>query len=93
MQRVSTWKCLLHESLIFGNPVAGTKLMQKNIAMNLDFPLRLAIFDKDGQTVLLHQSSGDYCRDYEVENHSILEKVEALFATLASEFRKQEPNQ
>ncbi len=41
--------------LIFGNPVAGTKLMQKDITMSMDLPLRLAIFDKDGQTVLMHQ--------------------------------------
>lgn len=79
--------------LIFGNPIAGTKLMQKDIAMSLDLPLRLAIFDKDGQTMLLHQSSEDYSRDYAVENHPVLEKVETLFATLTSELGNQEPKQ
>jgi uncharacterized protein (DUF302 family) len=71
--------------LIFGNPVAGTKLMQKDIAMSLDLPLRLAVFDKDGQTIMLHQITEDYCHHYQVENHPVLEKVESLFATLASE--------
>lgn len=71
--------------LIFGNPIAGTKLLQKDIAMSLDLPLRLAIFDKDGQTILLHQTSEDYSRNYAVQNHPVLEKVEGLFATLASE--------
>ena len=61
--------------------------------MSLDLPLRLAIFDKEGQTMLLHQTSKDYCRDYQVENHPLLEKVEALFATLISEIGKQEPKQ
>lgn len=79
--------------LIFGNPVAGTKLMQKDIAMSLDLPLRLAIFDKDGQTMLLHQTAKDYCQNYQVENHPVLEKIESLFATLVSELSKQEPNQ
>ena len=79
--------------LIFGNPVAGTKLMQKDIAMSLDLPLRVAIFDKDGQTMLLHQTSEDYSRDYAVENHPVLEKVATLFATLASELGNQEPKQ
>jgi len=79
--------------LIFGNPIAGTKLMQKDIAMSLDLPLRLAIFDKDGETMLLHQSSEDYSRDYAVENHPVLEKVESLFDTLASELGNQEPKQ
>ena len=72
-------------ALIFGNPVAGTKLMQKDIAMSLDLPLRLAIVDKDRQTTLIHQTTEDYCRNYQVENHPILEKIESLFAALASE--------
>ena len=71
--------------LIFGNPVAGTKLMQKDIAMSLDLPLSLAIVDNDGETLVIHQTSGDYCRDYQVENHPVLQKVEELFATLVSE--------
>jgi uncharacterized protein (DUF302 family) len=71
--------------LIFGNPVAGTKLMQKDITMSFDLPLRLAIIDKDGQTMLIHQTSDDYCKNYQVENHPVLEKVESLFTALAAE--------
>ena len=74
--------------LIFGNPVAGTKLMQRDIAMSLDLPLRLAIVDKDEQTMLIHQTTQDYCRNYQVENHPILEKIESLFAALASEINR-----
>ena len=71
--------------LIFGNPVAGTKLMQKDITMSIDLPLRLAIIDKDGQTMLIHQTTEDYCKNYQVEGHPVLGKVESLFAALASE--------
>lgn len=71
--------------LIFGNPVAGTKLMQKDIAMSLDLPIRLAIVDNDGETLIVHQTSDDYCRSYQVENHPVLKKIEELFATLVSE--------
>lgn len=71
--------------LIFGNPVAGTKLMQKDITMSLDLPLRLAIVDLGGQTCLIHQTPEDYCKNYQVENHPVLEKVETLFSTLATE--------
>ena len=71
--------------IIFGNPVAGTKLMQKDITMSLDLPLRLAIVDKDGQTILIHQTREDYCSNYQVESHPVLDKVESLFAALASE--------
>ncbi len=75
-------------ALIFGNPVAGTKLMQKDIAISLDLPLRLAIVDKDGQTMLIHQTTEDYCGNYRVENHPVLEKIESLFAALALELSK-----
>jgi len=71
--------------LIFGNPVAGTKLMQKDIAMSLDLPLRLAIVDADGETLIVHQTSEDYCRNYQVENHPVLKKIEELLETLVSE--------
>ena len=71
--------------LIFGNPVAGTKLMQKDITMSLDLPLRLAIVDNDGETLICHQTSDDYCRDYQVENHPVLKKIEELFETVVSE--------
>ena len=74
--------------LIFGNPVAGTKLMQKDITMSIDLPLRLAIIDKDGQTLMIHQTTEDYCMNYQVEGHPVLEKVESLFSALASELSK-----
>lgn len=72
-------------ALIFGNPIAGTKLMQEDITMSLDLPLRLAIVEKDGQTMLIHQTSEDYCKHYHVKNHPVLKKIESLFTVLASE--------
>lgn len=71
-------------ALIFGNPLGGTKLMQKDIAISLDLPLRIAIVDDNGQTVVIHQETEDYCRHYNVENHPVMEKIEMLFAALAS---------
>ena len=71
--------------LIFGNPVAGTKLLQKDIFMSLDLPLRLALVEKDGQTILIHQTNEDYINNYHLENHPVLVKIERLFSTLISE--------
>ena len=71
--------------LIFGNPVAGTKLMQKDISMSLDLPLRLAIVDMDGKTCFIHQTSEDYLKNYQVEDHPVLKKIESLLEVLASE--------
>jgi len=71
--------------LIFGNPQAGTKLMQKDIAMSLDLPLRLSVIDNNGQTMLIHQTVGDYCQNYQVAGHPVLEKIETLFSVLIEE--------
>jgi len=71
--------------LIFGNPIAGTKLMQKDITMSLDLPLRIAIVEKDGKTLLLHQTTEDYTHLYQVKDHPVLEKMEALFTGLTAE--------
>ena len=72
-------------ALIFGNPVAGTKLMQKDITMSLDLPLRIAIVDIEGQTMLIHQTPDDYSQNYQVVGHPVLEKIESLFSALVSE--------
>ena len=71
--------------LIFGNPQGGTKLMQKDISMSLDLPLRLAIIDDGGETYLLHQTTEDYCQQYQVEGHPVLENIEKLFSSLAEQ--------
>lgn len=74
--------------LIFGNPVAGTKLMQKDITMSLDLPLRLAIVDDEGETFILHHTSSDHINNYNIEGHPVLGKIEALFETLVSEIKE-----
>ena len=75
-------------AIIFGNPMAGTKLMQADIEMSLDLPVRLAIIDNDGETQLIHQTTEDYTSHYQVNHHPVLEKIEGLFATLAAELNQ-----
>ena len=72
-------------AIIFGNPIAGTKLMQKDITASLDLPLRLAIVESDSQTLLIHQTSDDYISNYQLEGHPVLDKIEGLFTTLVDE--------
>lgn len=68
--------------IIFGNPLAGTKLMQADISMSLDLPLRVAFVESEGATYLLHQSSEDYQSNYNVAGHPVIEKIEQLFKGL-----------
>lgn len=70
--------------LLFGNPLAGTKLMQKDICASFDLPMRVAIVDEGGETYLLHNSSSDYVREHRLEGHPVLEKIDDLFAALTA---------
>ncbi len=72
-------------ALIFGNPLAGTKLMQKDIAASLDLPLRISVVEDSGDTLVVHLTTEDYCRNYQLEGHPVLEKIEQLFSALVSE--------
>lgn len=71
--------------LIFGNPVAGTNLMKKDITVSFDLPIRIAIVDDNGQTIIMYNATEDYTKAYNVEGHPVLEKMESLFHTLVSE--------
>ncbi|MEH6445227.1 MAG: DUF302 domain-containing protein [Oceanospirillaceae bacterium] len=74
--------------LVFGNPMAGTKLMQKDISISLELPLRLAVVEQDQQTFLLHQSTEDYTSQYQVENHPVLAKISQLYIDLIQELNQ-----
>lgn len=73
--------------LIFGNPLAGTKLMQKDIAISLDLPIRIAFVEDKGATTILHQTAEDYSNNYDVAAHPVLEKIESLFDIVLSGLR------
>jgi len=73
--------------LLFGNPAAGTKLMQKDITVGFDLPLRVAIVDDNGQTTVVFLSSEHLGEFYDLAGHPVLEKIETLFGTLVSELQ------
>ena len=71
--------------LIFGNPEGGTKLMQADITMSLDLPMRVAVTQNEsGGTQLIYQTSEDYSRNYKVKDHPVLGKIDGLFNALVS---------
>ena len=70
--------------IIFGNPLAGTKLMQSDITMSLELPLRAAFVEIEGVTFLLHQTSEAYQENYNVTGHPVLGKIEQLFIAMTN---------
>lgn len=70
--------------IIFGNPLAGTKLMQTDITMSLDLPLRVAFIEEAGNVYMLHQTAADYQSQYNVKAHPVIDKIEQLYSALAA---------
>ncbi len=66
--------------LIFGNPKVGTALMQADPRIGLELPLRILIWDKDGQTFIGYTNPESYGEKFDLkEQKEVLEKVhEAL---------------
>jgi uncharacterized protein (DUF302 family) len=69
--------------LIFGNPRAGTPLMQSRQTIGLDLPLRVLVWeDKAGKVWLTYHRPEFLARCHQVHDHD--EAVHALGAGLAS---------
>ncbi len=71
--------------LLFGKPEVGTKLLQTDIFCSLDLPMRLAVVSKNGSSYMVHQTSDDFSANYQLKDHPVLEKMDALYATLIKE--------
>jgi len=62
--------------LIFGNPKGGTLLMQQDMRVGVELPLKLLVYSNgDGRTVMAWESPLALKDHYELENTAVLEKV------------------
>jgi uncharacterized protein (DUF302 family) len=69
--------------LIFGNPKAGTPLMQSRQAIGLDLPLRVLVWeDEHGKTWLSYRTVAELARRHDLTGHD--EAVKAIDDGLAA---------
>ncbi|MEM6825775.1 MAG: DUF302 domain-containing protein [Pseudomonadota bacterium] len=54
------------ELLVFGNPKLGTPALQADIKAGLVLPLRVLVYDDNGQTVMLYEKPASMFADYGV---------------------------
>jgi uncharacterized protein (DUF302 family) len=74
------------EVLIFGDPRAGTVLMQNDPQVGYELPLRLLIWDANGQTVVGYRSPTALAEKYELAACAgVLERMDGLLAQLVAE--------
>lgn len=70
--------------LVFGAPQVGTLLMQEDQRVAYELPLRAAIWeDAEGRIWLGYVRAQDLVRDYGLEGHPVVRKMDALLESLA----------
>jgi uncharacterized protein (DUF302 family) len=72
--------------LIFGDPRAGTPLMQADPRVGYELPLRLLIWDANGQTMVAYRPAGQLSGEYDLADHAaVLERMEGLLEQVIAE--------
>lgn len=74
------------EVLVFGDPRAGTLLMQEDPEIGYELPLRVLVWDAGGQTRVAYRAPVELAASYAVADHAeILQKMGALLQALVAE--------
>jgi uncharacterized protein (DUF302 family) len=74
------------EVVVFGNPIAGTPLMQSDPRIGVELPLRMLVWSDGEQALLGYRDPRELLDDYDVAEHAaILEQMAKLLAELAGE--------
>ena len=70
--------------VVFGNPRAGTPLMQEDPKIGIELPLRMLVWNDGEQTMLGYNDPRDLSRLYQVAPRAVtLEAMSALLEELA----------
>jgi uncharacterized protein (DUF302 family) len=76
--------------VVFGNPRAGTPLMQEDPKIGIELPLRMLVWNDGEQTMVGYNDPRDLTRHYQVAPHAVtLEAMSALLEELAHEAAAQ----
>lgn len=72
--------------LVFGNPRAGTPLMQEDPRIGIELPLRLLVWDDGNQTIVGYDDPRDLANRYRITRHAgTLDVMSSLLAEIAYE--------
>ena len=71
--------------LVFGNPKAGTKLMQDKQGVALDLPLRVSVWqDKIGRVWVGYENLDDVAKTYDLQDKQTIDKIDNFMTKLVS---------
>ncbi len=72
--------------VIFGNPAAGTQLMQASRSIGVDLPMKALVYEQDGAVMFEYNAIGYIAGRHGVPaDLPVLAKIEGLLAAVAAE--------
>jgi uncharacterized protein (DUF302 family) len=72
--------------IAFGNPRAGTPLMHADPRVGIELPLRVLVWDQDGQTLVGYNDPRDLAGPYDLTTHAaVLDAMSSLLDRLAND--------
>lgn len=72
--------------VLFGNPRAGTPLMQSDPRVGIELPLRMLVWQADDGVLVGHNDPRELSGGYDLDGHeAVLEQMAALLQRLAEE--------
>jgi uncharacterized protein (DUF302 family) len=75
--------------ILFGNPKIGTLMMQKNIFVSLDLPLKIAVVQDDsGNVWVIYNSTKILTERYDFSDSAIIERVDTLLDNITNSITK-----
>jgi uncharacterized protein (DUF302 family) len=77
---------VLHDEVVvlFGNPRAGTPLMQQDARVGIELPLRLLVWDGGNGTIVGYNDPRDFAHFYDVTSQTAtLDAMSSLLAEIA----------
>jgi len=75
--------------MLFGNPKIGTLMMQKNIFLSLDLPLKIAVVKDDSNNVwVVYNSTNIFRERYDFSDSEIIERIDTLLDTITNSIIK-----
>ena len=75
--------------IIFGNPKAGSKLLQSDAQIGYDLPLRIMVRQEGAETVVEYRDPKSFVQMYDLKKSPIPQKMAGLLNTLAKSCQKQ----
>lgn len=74
--------------ILFGNPKVGTLLMQENINISFDLPLKIVIIQQGYDVIVESTDIKHLSKTYNIKNKEVIQKIETLIETIITRATK-----